>query len=52
VQTSPITGRSATQATGQNNGTFRQIAEGEYEYTFSVRAPANLDRTATHTFGA
>ena len=52
VQTSPITGRSATQATGQNNGTFRQIAEGEYEYTFSVRAPANIDRNATHTFGA
>jgi OmcA/MtrC family decaheme c-type cytochrome len=52
VQTSPITSRSATQATGQNNGTFRQIAEGEYEYTFSVKAPANLDRTATHRFGA
>ena len=52
VQTSPITGRSATQAAGQNNGTFRQIADGEYEYTFSVKAPANVDRAATHTFGA
>jgi OmcA/MtrC family decaheme c-type cytochrome len=52
VQTSPITGRAATQATGQNNGTFRQIGEGEYEYTFSVKAPAAIDRTATHTFAA
>jgi OmcA/MtrC family decaheme c-type cytochrome len=47
--TSPITGKSAIQATGQNNGTWRQIAEGEYEYTFSIKAPANFDRSVTHT---
>ena len=29
VQTSPITGKSSTQASGQNNGTFAQIGEGE-----------------------
>lgn len=52
VQTSPITGKTATQATGENNGTFRQIAEGEYEYTFRTKAPANIDRNATHTIGA
>jgi OmcA/MtrC family decaheme c-type cytochrome len=51
TQTSPITGVSAIQAAGQNNGTFRQIADGEYEYTFSIRAPATIDRTATHTIG-
>jgi OmcA/MtrC family decaheme c-type cytochrome len=56
VQTAPANserpGQSAIQAAGQNNGTFRQIAEGQYEYTFSVRAPANIDRSATHRFGA
>lgn len=49
---SPRPGQSAIQATGQNNGTFREITMGEYEYTFSTKAPANLDRSATHTFGA
>jgi OmcA/MtrC family decaheme c-type cytochrome len=56
VQTTPASspnpGKSAIQASGQNNGTFREIALGEYEYTFSTKAPANIDRTATHTFGA
>lgn len=49
--TSPVVGATAIQAAGQNNGTFRQIADGEYEYTFSVRAPATIDRNATHSIG-
>jgi OmcA/MtrC family decaheme c-type cytochrome len=56
VQTTPASGprpgQSAIQATGQNNGTFREVTMGEYEYTFSVKAPAGIDRTATHRFGA
>jgi OmcA/MtrC family decaheme c-type cytochrome len=51
VQTSPITNVSAVQATGQNNGTFEQVAKGEYIYTFSIKAPANHDRTVTHSIG-
>ncbi len=52
VQTSPINGRSATQAAGQNNGTFTAVGDGEYTYTFSTRAPSTIDRSATHTIGA
>jgi OmcA/MtrC family decaheme c-type cytochrome len=52
VQTSPITNVSATQAAGENNGVFERLAEGEYQYTFRVKAPAAIDRSATHTIGA
>jgi OmcA/MtrC family decaheme c-type cytochrome len=52
TQTSPITRQSAIQAAGDNPaGTYAQVAEGEYTYTFTQRAPANHDRTATHTIG-
>jgi OmcA/MtrC family decaheme c-type cytochrome len=44
-------GKSATQASGQNNGTYKTIAEGEYEYTFSVKLPSDWDKTATHAVG-
>ncbi len=40
---------TATQATGENTGTWQQLADGEYVYTFVNKAPANIDRTATHT---
>jgi OmcA/MtrC family decaheme c-type cytochrome len=40
---------TVTQATGENNGTWQKIADGEYLYTFSNKAPANIDRNATHT---
>ncbi len=51
TQTSPITGASAVQAFDEVNGTFTKIADGEYIYTFRNKAPANFDRTATHTIG-
>lgn len=51
TQTSPINGVSAIQPTGENNGTFREIELGLYEYTFRTLAPADIDRTATHTIG-
>lgn len=51
TQTSPITGRSAVQPTGENNGTFRLLEPGLYEYTFRNRAPATIDRGATHSIG-
>jgi OmcA/MtrC family decaheme c-type cytochrome len=51
VQTSPITNVSATQAAADTGGTWRRITDGEYEYTFGRRAPANADRGATHSLG-
>lgn len=42
---------TATQATGENTGTWQQLAIGEYVYTFVAKAPATIDRTATHTIG-
>lgn len=52
VQNSTITGRSAVQAAGENNGTFAALGDGLYQYTFRTKAPANLDRTASHRIGA
>ncbi len=52
VQTSPITKVAATQAGADTGGSWTKEAEdGEYTYTFGTRAPANIDRTATHTVG-
>jgi OmcA/MtrC family decaheme c-type cytochrome len=52
IQTSPITGVSATQAGTDTNGVYVQTADGEYQYTFGTKAPVTIDRTATHTIGA
>ena len=52
VVTSPITRVTATQpGTDTPAGAYQQVGEGEYTYTFSIRAPANFDRTATHSIG-
>src|SRR6266566_2142333 len=51
VQTSPITGISATQAGTDANGVYVKTADGEYTYTFGTKAPVTIDRTATHTIG-
>ena len=49
--TSSITNTSATQATSDSGGTYREIVQGEYVYTFANRVPANFDMNATHTVG-
>src|SRR6185503_14638313 len=49
LQTSPITKTSATQAGTDSGGTYQQVAEGEYIYTFHTKAPATIDRSATHS---
>ena len=52
TQTSPITGQSAVQGAADNPaGTYRKIADGEYEYTFRIKAPSGFDRNATHSIG-
>jgi OmcA/MtrC family decaheme c-type cytochrome len=52
AQTSPITGVTAVQASGDSGGSFEQISEGEYQYTFGTKLPASYDKTATHTIAA
>ncbi len=52
VQTSPITNVAATQATGEATGTFKQVADGEYTYTFTTKVPAGADLGVTTTIGA
>jgi OmcA/MtrC family decaheme c-type cytochrome len=50
-QKSPITNVSATQAGTDSGGTYAQVADGEYTYTFHTKAPSTIDRTATHSIG-
>lgn len=52
TQTSPITGRAAIQAAADSGGTFQEVGDGEYVYTFRTRLPAGYDATATHSIGA
>ncbi|MCX6632023.1 MAG: OmcA/MtrC family decaheme c-type cytochrome, partial [Candidatus Solibacter sp.] len=55
VQTSPITKVSATQAGSDAGGTTKQVADGEYTYTFSTKAAgpggAAWDPSLTHRAG-
>jgi OmcA/MtrC family decaheme c-type cytochrome len=53
VQTSTITGDSATQASVDSGGTFEELdpEDGAYRYTFATSA-SGADRTRTHTIGA
>lgn len=52
VQTSPITGVSATQAAADTGGTWQRVADGEYIYTFGRRIPAGTPRNVTYAIGA
>jgi OmcA/MtrC family decaheme c-type cytochrome len=51
VQTSPITGVSATQASTDSGGAWTELALGSYKYKFKTVLPANYDSTKTHTLG-
>ncbi|MCC6590683.1 MAG: OmcA/MtrC family decaheme c-type cytochrome [Bryobacterales bacterium] len=42
---------TVTQATGESNGTWQKVSDGEYIYTFANKAPETMDRAATHTLG-
>jgi OmcA/MtrC family decaheme c-type cytochrome len=52
VQTSPITGVSATQATSDSGGVYKDIELGHFTYTFKTVLPADFDKTRTHTIAA
>lgn len=41
---------SVVQSTSDTGGTYTQVGDGEYVYTYGVKAPAGWDKTATHRF--
>ena len=51
TRTSTSNGNTATQPTGDTGGTLKNVADGEYIYTFAGKAPANWDKTTTHRLG-
>ena len=44
-------GATAIQPAADSGGTTQTVATGEYIYTFSTKAPAGFDPTATHRIG-
>lgn len=53
VQTSPITGSSAVQASSEDSGdgTIVDLGGGLIQYTFNFDLPDDIDRSATHRVG-
>ena len=51
VQTSPITGDSAVQASTDSGGSYTSLGDGVYLYKFATVLPADYDTNATHTLG-
>ncbi|MBZ5582013.1 MAG: OmcA/MtrC family decaheme c-type cytochrome [Acidobacteriia bacterium] len=49
-ETDPASGRTTTEARTDPNGTWTQVGDGDYIYTFGTKA-TNFDATATHTVG-
>ena len=45
----PTAGKQARQASGDTGGSYKKLADGEYEYTFGYKLPATYDKTATHS---
>jgi hypothetical protein len=51
VQTSPITGDSATQASTDSGGSYTELSVGTYKYKFGTVLPEGYDKDATTTLG-
>jgi len=51
VQTSPITGDSAVQASTDSGGIYTDMGDGVYLYKFATVLPADYDTNASHTLG-
>lgn len=51
TQNSTITGQSAIQAGTDTGGAWQKVADGEYNYTFGFKLPANYDKSVTHSVG-
>jgi OmcA/MtrC family decaheme c-type cytochrome len=48
----PTTVNSGNLPHADVGGTMNSISDGQYEYVFATKLPANYDRTATHSIGA
>ena len=51
VQTSPITGDSAEQASTDSGGSYTAMGDGTYKYKFGTVLPADFNMDVTHTLG-
>jgi hypothetical protein len=51
VQTSPITGDSAVQASTDSGGSYTELSVGTYKYKFRTVLPEGYDMDVTHTLG-
>ena len=51
VQTSPITGDSAEQASTDSGGSYTELSIGTYRYKFGTQLPEGFDPNVTHTLG-
>lgn len=51
IQTSPITGDSAEQASTDSGGSYTDLGDGTYMYKFGTVLPADYDADVTHTLG-
>ena len=49
--TSSVTKITATQPTRDSGGTYVNLGDGTYSYTFGATLPSDYDRTTTHTIG-
>jgi OmcA/MtrC family decaheme c-type cytochrome len=49
--TSPITNVTAVQASADTGGSYAQVGDGTYRYTFGRKPPENYDRNTTHSIG-
>lgn len=52
VQSSSITGKSATQASSDTGGSWQQVGDGDYWYTFGRKLPAGTARDIVIAIGA
>lgn len=51
IQTSPITGDSAEQASTDSGGSYTELAIGHYVYKFATEVPDGYDMDVTHSMG-
>jgi OmcA/MtrC family decaheme c-type cytochrome len=52
TSTFPATaGRTARQASSDSGGRYVRVADGEYDYIFATRLPADYQKNATHSVG-
>ena len=51
TRTNQVTGGPVIQGTTENNGTYSDLGDGVYKYTFATRLPSGYPAGATHTVG-